>query len=592
VHKPGEEYLAGIEIAGNHTIASEDLLPKLSLARNLDTQRAIDDYQLQLDTQRIATAYEKLGFFTAEVHARIEHKGDAATVVFDVTEGRRAVVHVDLIGLPDDVPVAKARALIQLDENGPFDYDAFTDAKAPLLQLLEDAGYARAALEATVIADRTHAQATLEYNFAPGPRCTFGAIEVTGTDGMLADAVRARLAFATGDRYSTSALLETQTALYRFGRFATVRVRPDRSGDSTVIPVRVAVTEPDLNELRVGVGGGIDELTYFGRLHVAYTRLSFLTPLTTFVADLRPEYAVQRDDSCGWEVWHCGEFRGRLVGTVTQQDLFATDVKGDVELGIDYLTVEAYTKAGGHVRLGLASPILTPRVQAKVGWQYTYSNFIDIFVADPAALGIDRPNYVGAYTGALSVDLRDKPLDPQRGIYAETRVARGTTLAGGDFNYWQVTPDVRAFYAVAGTVIAARGRLGAIWGDVPETERYYGGGMQSQRGFSQRRLSPEDPATGIVVGGAGLVEESIELRRPLGVLSLGGVMFLDGGDVTRAASGLDLTNQHWAIGAGLRYLSPIGPIGVDFAYRLNRYGPGEPEAGHRFNYLLAVGEAF
>jgi outer membrane protein assembly factor BamA len=595
VHKPGDEYLAAIRLEGNHAIASDDLIPRLGIHTAEEGQRAVDDYQLQLDTERITTAYQKLGFFAVQVHTRIEHHGDAATVVFAITEGARATTHVELVGLPDDVPAAKARALVQLTEGGPFDYDTFEEAKAELVQLLEDAGYARVALDARVVADRTHAQATAEYVFDAGPRCTFGAIELEGADGMLGDAVRARLSFATGDRYSTSALLATQTALYRFGRFSVVRVRPDRAGDATAIRVKISVKPSEPNELRLGGGGGIDSLTYFIRGHLAYSRVGVLTPLTTFVGDFRPEYAFEREN-CAWNFWTCkADPRIRLLGTLSQQDLLITNVKGEVELGLDYLTVEAYTLAGGHTRLGLSAPLGTPRLLMRIGWRYSYADFVDAFVQDGAALGIDHPNHVGAYTSALVLDLRDKPIEPTRGIYVEARAFFGTPYAGGDFTYLQLTPELRAFYPLGPVVVAARGKLGTISGDVPETERYYGGGMTSQRGFGQRRLSPVDPATGLVVGGAGLVETSLEVRYPLGSpygLDLGGVLFLDGGDVTSSAAALDVAHQHWAVGSGLRWITPIGPIGLDFAWRINRTGPGEPDAGRHFNVIIAVGEAY
>ena len=203
---------------------------------------------------------------------------------------------------------------------------------------------------------------------------------------------------------------------------------------------------------------------------------------------------------------------------------------------------------------------------------------------------------MGAYTGALVLDLRDKPIEPTRGVYAELRGAIGTRVGGrivrlsrGDARRSAGSGPRSARRA------AARARVGRITGDVPVIERFFAGGTSSQRGFSPRRLSPMDPVTGLVIGGAELVETSFELRHALGSpwgIDLGGVVFLDGGDVTDKVGEIDLGHLHWAVGAGLRWMSPIGPIGLTLAYRLNRTGPGEPEAGSHFNPLLAVGEAF
>jgi outer membrane protein assembly factor BamA len=151
-------------------------------------------------------------------------------------------------------------------------------------------------------------------------------------------------------------------------------------------------------------------------------------------------------------------------------------------------------------------------------------------------------------------------------------------------------------------VLAARARLGTITGDVPATERYFGGGTSSMRGFGARQLSPfapykKDPTIELPIGGAGLFETSLELRTPLATvfgLELSDVLFLDGGDVTFAASDLDLSRLHWATGVGLRLATPIGPIGLDVAYRLNRTNAAadNPDPGTHFNFLFAVGEAF
>jgi outer membrane protein assembly factor BamA len=594
VHHKGDEYLKAIRVEGNHAISSGDLIPGLAMARVVARQGAIDDYQLKIDTQRIATAYEKLGFFSAKIEPKIEKEGDAATIVFEITEGPRAKVTIEIDGLPPEVPMDKARAQLELKDGDPFDYDKYDEAKAPLHRLVEDAGYAHVELDAAVIASRGASTATVRYVFDPGPRCMFGAVTISGAEGMLADSVKMRIAFRTGAPFSATALDTTRDDLYTSGLFGSVRVDAEHDVDGTVIPVKITVGHGDLNDLRFGFGGGVDPLAKFGRLRLSYTRQRFLTPRTTLAADLRPELALE---NCDFDLQNCTpQFRGRTSVNLTQQDLFHRDVKGDVEVGYDYLIIEAYTLYGPRTGLGVTVP-LHKRLQLRLGWQYSYTQFRDFNIgqAEQTSLHVDHPNSVGAYSATLTLDLRDRKLEPHSGILLDVRGAVGTPLAAGTFSYTEVIPDVRAFYSIGETTFAVRTRVGLIDGDVPAIERFYAGGFSSHRGFSYRNLSPVAQGTHIVIGGAALMVSSFEVRRPVATLpwyglQLVGVGFVDAGNVTNTVSELDPAKLDVATGVALGILTPIGPLGLYLARRVNRTGPEDAEPW--YSWGIALGEAF
>jgi outer membrane translocation and assembly module TamA len=594
--KPGVEYLDKIVIEGNKAIPSSDLIPGLALQRTALAHRSIDDYQLQLDGQRIVATYQKHGFLSVAVKTRIDLKGDAATIVFVIDEGPQATVQVEIIGLPPEVDAKRARRRVKLEDGDPFDYEAYDDAKAPLTRLVEDAGYAHAVLDAKVIADRARSKAILRYVIDPGPRCTFGAVTIEGEPSeALRTAVLDRTAFDAGAPYSTTALETTHEDLYKSKLFSSVRLEADRTTAGTVIPVKITVSHGKRNHLDWGFGFGIDPLTKYLRARATYTRDRFLTPLTTFSAELRPELAFE---NCGWDLWNCDpELRGRLFGRLLQRDVLARDVNADITGGYEYLILEAFTRYGPRADAGVTLP-LDPRVTLRVGWQYSHMDFQDfkIDAGQAASIGANRPNSVGAYTASLLVDLRTlrrNTVEPDHGVYFEVRGQLGTPYAGGDFRYTEVIPELRAYYRIRRlkTTLAARLRIGRIDGDVPVIERFFSGGVQGNRGFATRHLSPEDPVTGIAIGGAGLMESTFEIRHPL-AFDLSATMFVDAGDVTRTFGELDPANPNVAVGAELGYSTPIGPIGLSVARRVNRTGPGNPDAGQNWNFELVVGEAF
>ena len=79
---------------------------------------------------------------------------------------------------------------------------------------------------------------------------------------------------------------------------------------------------------------------------------------------------------------------------------------------------------------------------------------------------------------------------------------------------------------------------------------------------------------------------------PIRKMHLGGVVFVDGGDVTEKPQQLSLSHLNWAAGVGLRLMTIIGPARLDFGYRLNRTGPLDPEPGSGYAFHLSLGEAF
>src|SRR5258705_7254081 len=110
------------------------------------------------------------------------------------------------------------------------------------------------------------------------------------------------------------------------------------------------------------------------------------------------------------------------------------------------------------------------------GWEIEFLDFRPISpLSDPTLqmqLGPNQPERLGAYTQALTIDLRDNQLEPRLGAYAELRVDEGTRYAGGAFDFIRVTPEMRGYVPVPGLamVLAARARVGRFYGDVPVTE--------------------------------------------------------------------------------------------------------------------------
>ena len=141
---------------------------------------------------------------------------------------------------------------------------------------------------------------------------------------------------------------------------------------------------------------------------------------------------------------------------------------------------------------------------------------------------------------------------------------------------------------------------------IPLPEQFFAGGGNSHRGFGLNQAGPRDPSSGFPVGGTALFVNNLELRFPPMTLpylgeGFGFAIFHDMGNVFTAPhdmlkgflrwhqqnpqqclsgstpdtqcitnfdnSGYDYTSH--ALGVGVRYKTPIGPLRFDFGYNLN-----------------------
>ena len=123
---------------------------------------------------------------------------------------------------------------------------------------------------------------------------------------------------------------------------------------------------------------------------------------------------------------------------------------------------------------------------------------------------------------------------------------------------------------------------------LPDYERFYMMGINTLRGFERRDLSPRDE-DGNEIGGNKFVQFNAEVRFPL-VPQAGayGVGFFYTGDIYSTEEDIELDNLRESAGLGVRWLSPMGPIRLEYGWILDPQ-PSDSASG---NWEFSMASAF
>ncbi len=571
-----------------------------------------DEAAVAADRDRIVSYYQRHGYFSARVtDVKVTREAaDRVAVAFHVSEGAPTRLrHIDVDGMPartpdgDEVPL---RRLVRIEEGEIYEEAPYLATKARLERFLVGRGYAYAQVEGRVDVDPDRHEAVVRLDVTAGPVVTMGPVEVKGLERLPESVVRNRLAWDEGDRYDPQQIERTKGRLYQLGYLSSVNIELERAGEPQVLPTTITAHEAARHELKLGGGVALDNANFLVRPRFGYLVRGIVDPLVTAELDVRPGFVVVGQGQAG-------QLAGSVTASLDRHDLVAPRLHGSLGVTAEVTQLQTYSARELRGRIAFERPFVDDHLLLGLGYQLRLIDFSSIFdgltPADRALVGLPATvsaglalSYVlGYFEQSIAYDLRDNPSDPKDGVYVELRAEESGSFSGSEFPYVKLTPEARGYVSpIAWLVVAARLRYGdAIGGEPPITQRYFSGGASDHRGFTFRRLSPMSSGSvdgeTVPIGGRTILETGLELRFRLFKLWgnwVGVVAFADGGDVTLTPAELDPLHLHWAVGGGLRYNTLVGPIRFDVGYRINRFGPGEPDAGDRIAFHLSLGQAF
>jgi outer membrane protein insertion porin family len=605
-------YLRTIQIDGNQNVADDTILAQMITRKRRrfpwPRRGALVSSDLEEDMERVRALYSGRGFESADVRPQVTvGEPGHLHLLISVEEGPQTIItELEPPGLESRLP---SGVTLQSRLGTPLSGVALEADRRALLKALRQLGHQNARVQVEI--DRVPADdrvdAVLHWVIEPGPRYRIGPIIVQGNVETRDEVILRVLPFESGDPLDTGTLLRGQEQVHGLGLFRTATVQeveeseivgPPRPGEAVsglpeeqqagesekedagevTLPVTVQVTSRPPGRLSFGLGyntrdgvTGFAETTFdnvFRRAHKLRVRGQMSIEPPNFEPDQYLgliNYIDPRFRGGAWEV------QFNLLGERNTQSL----QKFSVERGAFGSSI---------------SRLLRENLSFGGSWQVEYVNAFDV-EPEPFEARDERNAWAMRLGTFLVYDGRNDILNPTSGFLQSLRLSYAppgistidfTQIDAQHTHFIPLWKEIGFVYTLrAGWVRTYDDPIPPIW------VRYFVGGGESVRGFKVNSLGPYD-GEGDETGGDLALVGKAELRVPL-LWGFGFILFVDGGgnfllrcdsecrrgdpdDASTRVSDAQFSfdNLRSSAGFGFRYVSPVGPISVDYGIKLDR----------------------
>lgn len=558
---------------------------------------------LDQDVNAIKALYQTNGFRDVMVEAQVMENPlrSDISIHIQIVEGPQSFVNrltIEGIAEEDEMYL---RSILRSTDGQPFSAANIAADRDTVLSYYYNDGYPDAAFTPSQSVADDPQFINVSFKIDPGERQYVRGVLVRGLETTDPSLVASRIQLKEGDPLSPSRIGASQQNLYDLGIFAKVQTatqNPEGKEDRKY--VLFYADEARKYSFNFGVGAEL------GRIGGGVSTLSSPAGTTGFAP--RVSVGVSRINFLG--IGHTVSLQTQ-VSTLQRRALLnylAPQFKGNPDLALTFSALfnDARDVRTFNARRWEGSAQLSQRFSKSNTGQlrltYRQVTLSSVNITPEAVPLLSQPVRVGLVGGTFFRDRRDDPVDSKRGTYNSFDAALAAASVDADAPvldqrgyFTRLLYRNSTYHPINREITLARslqfGYMNPFGGlsDIPLAERFFAGGASAHRGFPDNQAGPRDGTTGFPLGGKALLFHSTELRFPLIGDNLGAVLFHDMGNVyadldsisfrlkqpiSQGPSGRNIYRFDYmvhAIGTGIRYRTPVGPIRVDVAY-----GPNTP----------------
>lgn len=587
INEGSPTYVTRIDFVGNMKFSDADLKDVIESReerwyRFLSNSDSYDPDRVNYDREQLRKFYLKNGyadFRVVSAVAQLTPDRRRFFLTFTMEEGERYKVgKVDLTSSLPDIKVEELKPLLSMREGDWYDADEVEKTIQALTDAVGNKGYAFVDIKPRLDRDIKNHVLGITFDINEGRRVIVERIDIEGNVRTYDKVIRRQFALVEGDAFNSAKLRRSEQRIKDLDFFKTEKIttqESDTAADRTVI--KVNVEEKSTGSLSLGAGWsslygplasiGAKERNLLGSGQEASINTTLALEQTAINFGYTDPYFLDR----------------RLIAGF---DLFSIDTR------LQNLQSYQTGVTGGDVRLGY---YYNENLRHDFTYTASLTNIHDIQPGTSqyieAQAGVTALSTVGHL---LTYDRRDSKIDPTTGYY----VKFGNDVAGlgGTPKFVRTYTDAGQYFKLSDDynlqLTAGAGYItGYAGSDVLISQRFYLGGA-SLRGFRDSGVTPVDAKTLTPLGAQWDATSSAEVTFPLGLpkeIDIKSKLFTDIGVVGPTDSSipsnrvLSSTAPRLSIGTGFIWVSPLGPVNVDFGFPIVKQSYDEIQI-FRFNF--------
>ncbi|RMH07272.1 MAG: outer membrane protein assembly factor BamA [Aquificota bacterium] len=570
------EYVVNISFKGNKTFRSgrlKDLMEtKAPNILALRLRPPFSEDLLEEDIKKIQDFYVSEGFLEAKVSYSVKKEGNRYSIQIDIQEGPR--YKLESLRIEGNTLFAYSELvenILRKNKGGYYRREVIDKVKENIRRKYADIGFLNVRVEQKDSIDREKKRVSTTLTLEEGEPIYVRRIEVQGNYESRDYVIRRELRFQEGELANAREIERSRTRIFSLGYYEDVSIEPFPS-EQNRWDFAVKVRERFTGQFSVGLG--YNQVTGVSGF-LSLRKGNFLG--TGDIAGISVSYGSKyKDNSLSYtKKWFLNKPID-LTGSVYDRRIEYTTYTVE-RTGLDFVLSREFAEfwrvsfgtSLQKVRYSDISPEASPLVKEEEGTRQSRK----------LLFGITR-------------DTRNNYLFPTKGSLTQFDYSVALPILGGSEKFNKVNLSHQTFFRDTtfdtGLVVSLKGVVGVVepYGGkrVPLDERFFVGGDFTVRGYKYGYAGPLDPNTKDPIGAKRQFILSAELNYPLYKNVFYGAVFYDTGLGFNDWKELKTQNLKAGYGVGIRFVTPVAPIKLDWAFKTKKV-PGDTSKS-RIHFVL------